>query len=138
MSNLTPSEIAVSLPFTIDASGKVVSTTNTDKIWMDRVASLIGTNLGERLMKPTFGTKLSTIAFSNSNEIPEIVDRELGLTFSVFFPQLAYIDSTIDFNDIEGTVNITIQFLTPNKQQISTNVGIVGISGNKLLSEESL
>ena len=50
------SEIAMSLPFSIDPYGKVSSTTDQKKIWADKVRSVLGTALRERVMLPTFGT----------------------------------------------------------------------------------
>jgi phage baseplate assembly protein W len=49
-------EKTIALPFSVDPYGKVTVASDQSKIWADRVRSVIGTFLRERVMRPEFGT----------------------------------------------------------------------------------
>ena len=49
-------ERAISWPFQFTDVGALGTTTDTAKIWKDRITLLCLTQIGERIMLPTFGT----------------------------------------------------------------------------------
>ena len=79
--NVKRFERAISLPFSIDSYGNVASTKDQSKIWADRVRSVVGTTVGERLMRPDFGTSIPFATFSGRELVAEITRQELFASF---------------------------------------------------------
>lgn len=129
-------EKALSYPFRLDDYGNIASTNDQTKIWADRVRSVIGTVIGERVMRPEFGTKVSFAAFATRTAMEDIVRREVERGFYIHLPLLTVLDITFDFNDVENLVSANITYELPDKKQSSTNVGIVVLSQNNPPYEE--
>jgi phage baseplate assembly protein W len=133
---VTVIEKALSYPFRLDDYGNIASTNDQTKIWADRVRSVIGTVIGERVMRPEFGTKVSFAAFATRTAMEDIVRREVERGFYIHLPLLTVLDITFDFNDVENLVSANITYELPDKKQSSTNVGIVVLSQNNPPYEE--
>lgn len=129
-------EKALSYPFRLDDYGNIAVTSDETSIWADRVRSVIGTVIGERVMRPDFGTKVSFAAFATRTAMEDIVRREVERGFYLHLPLLTVLDVTFDFNDVENLVSASITYELPDKKQSSTNVGIVVLSQNNPPYEE--
>jgi len=131
-------EVAISLPFAIDQYGKVTDTTDQSKIWSDRVRSVIGTNLRERLMNPDFGTLVPTAFMETDEAASSMVSTEVERAFTTQLSllKLQSVDST--FDEYTGSLNIDIIYDLPNNTQVNTTVSIVSISGTNQPNEELL
>ena len=74
------SEKSLSLPFSIDAYGKVSVTSEQSKIWADRVRSVLGTSLRERVMRPTFGTLIPYAIFEGAETAEAEIKAEVEVS----------------------------------------------------------
>ena len=129
-------EITLSYPFLLDDYGNIAITGDSNKIWADRVRSVIGTVIGERVMRPTFGSKVAFAAFATRTSMEEIVRREVERGFYLNLPLLTLIDITFDFNESENLVSANITYELPDKKQSTTDVGIVVLAENNPPYEE--
>lgn len=131
-------EKAIALPFSIDPFGKVTSTSEQTKIWADRVRSVVGTTIKERVMRPTFG---STIAFKVF-ESQELAEQDIKSNVEkVFSEQLSVLTlKQVDtlFDEYTGTINASITYSLPNDTIANTTIGLVTILGNNPPTEELL
>ena len=59
----------MAVPFSIDANGSVATTTNVGQILHQRVLSVLGTQPGERGMRPNYGCDIQRFAFSLGDEL---------------------------------------------------------------------
>lgn len=130
------SEMSLSYPFRLDDYGNIATTSDHTKIWADRVRSVIGTVVGERVMRPTFGTKVAFAAFATRSAMEDIVRREVERGFYLHLPLLTVLDISFDFNDSENLISAHITYELPDKKQSSTDVGIVVLSQNNPPYEE--
>ena len=137
MSSVTPVEVAVSLPFKISASGLVSYTTDSARIWADRVRSVIGTLASERVMRPEFGTLIPTRIFDSVSTTQDQVASDIRLAFARYLPKLTVEDVSTSFNAETNVVYATIEYSLPNQDKVTTSLGIASISGTKLLTQES-
>lgn len=62
------SSVAISLPFRFDAGGKVAVDRNVFKQAAARLATLVDTSPGERVMLPGYGTITHSLVFENDIE----------------------------------------------------------------------
>jgi phage baseplate assembly protein W len=118
-------EIAVSLPFTIGPTGRVMETSDQSKIWQDRVRSVIGTSLGERVMRYSYGSTLYREVFDNQTEIAEKIR---GIVFDAFTNHIEVLeleDVTTSFDETAGSMAVTIFYRLPNNELNTLTVNSV-------------
>jgi phage baseplate assembly protein W len=102
---------AISLPFRIDGYGRVASTTDLDRINQNRVRSVLLTSLGERLMRPTFGTTIAATLFDACDEAIDDIETATVNAFAQELPGLAFEALDVLTEDPEsGTVEIEITY----------------------------
>ena len=131
-------EVAISLPFMIDSYGKVNSTTDQSKMWQDRVLSVIGTAIRERVMRQGFGTEIPYTVFETSEEAATTIEREVEHAFNEQLPLLRLQEVTTLNDDYTNMLNVTIIYATPNQKQVTTTIGLVSILGNTPTAQENL
>lgn len=132
------SEIAISLPFTISQYGQVSVSKSQDKIWADRVRSVLGTVVGERVMRPRFGSKISYQNFENEQGAKEQLNAAIHDAFANFLPALSLEKVNPTFDDRENVLSVEVVYSLPNQDTVTTNIGVIVTPGNLPSSEELL
>jgi phage baseplate assembly protein W len=132
------SEKAISLPFSIDTSGSIGTTTEQSKIWADRVRSVLGTSLRERVMRPTFGTLIPFSLFNNVDNAVEEISEEVTRAFDRYLQLLTLQDTTVEQDLYTNTLKVTVTYALPNQEVNKTTVGYVTIQGTLPMYEELL
>lgn len=118
---------AISLPFRIDGYGRVASTTDPSKIWADRVRSVLMTTIGERVMRPFFGSTVTEEVYDILDEVPELVFAAVSQAFSEYLPRLTFNDVQVVQEDEEdGYLFLEISYTLPDLVQdpVTQNVSI--------------
>jgi len=133
---MSAAESAISLPFTIDAYGNVAKTTDQSKIWMDRVHTVIGTAVRERVMRPSFGTQVPLSTFDSGEIAQEKIRVEIFNAFNTYLSALTLTNLDVSFDEPSATVSVDVTYSLPNNKEVNTVIGLATISGNKLISEE--
>lgn len=129
---------AISLPFSIDAYGKVASTQSQSKIWSDRVKSVLGTTLRERVMRPNFGTLIPYSIFNSEENAVGEITNEVKRTFSEQLPLLTLQTVSVNSDTYNNTLTVEVVYGLPNNEVVSTLVGLVLVPGAKPIYEELL
>lgn len=135
-------ELAISLPFSIDQYGKVSSTNSQEKIWADRVLSVIGTTVRERVMRPDFGTVIPFAMFDDIDTAQFEIRTEIETAFSQQLPLLSLTKTDVFYDSYTNAISITLVYDLPNNQKVTskvaltTNVGNISISGISPAYEE--
>jgi phage baseplate assembly protein W len=130
------SEKTISLPFSIDTSGMVGTTTEQSKIWTDRVRSVLGTSLRERVMRPTFGTLIPFSLFNNvENAIAEIKD-EVTSAFARQLQLLTLDNVSVEQDLYNNHLEVTVTYALPNQELSRTSIGYVTVRGTLPIYEE--
>lgn len=115
---------AISLPFRLaylfDVNGqKVVSygriadTGNLQKIWADRVRSVVSTALGERLMRPNFGCPTPIYLFGATDGIDAVLETDVASAFSRWLPDLNFEELIIEQDPESGTLYVDVRYSIP-------------------------
>lgn len=129
-------EVAISLPFSIDPFGKVSQTTDQAKIWSDRVRSVIGTGLQERVMRPSLGTAIPSAVFDSQDNASALIEKEVESAFSTQLPLLKLQGVDSSFDQYTGIMSVSIVYDLPNRQQANVNIGLATIQGNAPITQE--
>ena len=131
-------EIAISLPMSLDAYGRISSTQSQQKIFADRVLSVIGTNLRERVMLGAFGTNITSYIYGSIERAISAIPDEISLAFEKFLPALTYSNSNVVYDNQTGTLLIDIIYELPNGEETSTILEIVAIASKNPPVQEAL
>lgn len=126
------------MPFTINSYGKVQTTIDQKKIWADRVYSVIGTLLSERVMRPTFGSDAAKELLSSEEVMIANVENSVRLAFLKFLPVLNLSDVTSSYDSSSNILNIEIIYSLPNQEVVSEKIGFAQLTGNNPIYEETL
>jgi phage baseplate assembly protein W len=107
---------AISYPFTLDPFGKTTSSTNQKKIYQDRVLTLLSTAVGERPMRPTYGTNIATAMFENQGKVEKAINDAIRSAVSKWLPELTVnkinIVGFLDTGAVTVEINITLPDFT--------------------------
>lgn len=134
-------EVAISLPFSVNAYGRIGTTTERSKIWQDRVRSVVGTYLGERVMRPNFGSDVVDAVFENSIEADLLIKEQIRKAFERYLPTLTLSDVTTNYDEETGTMEAEVVYSLPEARiddVVSTTIGLVQIGGTLPPLQEKL
>lgn len=105
---------AISYPFTLNVFGETTSTTDQKKIYTDRVLTLLSTSIGERPMRPTYGTNLGLAMFENQGVAEVAIPAAIRSAISTWLPALTVNQINIKkFND-GGKVEVELLLTFPD------------------------
>ena len=131
-------EKVISLPFSIDPYGSVAVATDQTKIWSDRVRSVIGTNLRERVMNPTFGTLVPSAFMETTDSATALIASEVSAAFATQLPLLTFGSVDTTYDEYSNIMQVSITYDLPNNEQAVTTVAIITLDGNYPSLEENL
>lgn len=126
-------ELAVSLPFSVNAYGRIGTTTEKSKIWQDRVRSAIGTYIGERVMRPDFGSDVVDNVFESAEEAVSTIQTNIREAFASNLPTLTLSDVVVNYDENTGILDAEVIYSLPDakiEDVQSTTIGIVRIGSN--------
>ncbi len=131
-------ELAVSLPFALDAYGSIATTTSQSKIWSDRVLSVVGTLVGERVMQPIFGTEIAEGMFNSTERMEELISVEIEKAFVNHLPALTLVDTILNSDPQTGSVYVDVVYGLPNDEQTNTVIALLAVAGKNPPVQENL
>jgi phage baseplate assembly protein W len=131
-------EIGIALPFAIDSYGKVNVTDQQPKLWADRVRSVIGTAIGERVVRPEFGSEISYAEFKTASDASSQIENTVVHSFETQLNRLRLQSVTTTLDEYTGTLNVTIVYALPNQDLVTTNIGFASINGNNPTVKETM
>ncbi len=129
------SDFALVWPFALDPNGSVVTTTDDGRVWADRTAAVIGTRLGERAMRPTFGSAVADGLFSDSETDVTDIRGHVANAFNTWLPELSLESTTVQGPDSTGTLAVEIDYSTPNALPGTSTVIIGNVSPDGTFTE---
>lgn len=105
---------AISYPFTLNVFGETTSTTDQKNIYTDRVLTLLSTSIGERPMRPTYGTNLGLAMFENQGVAEVAIPAAIRSAIATWLPELTVNEINIkNFND-GGKVEVELLLTFPD------------------------
>jgi phage baseplate assembly protein W len=131
-------EIAVSLPFSINEFGSVAFTTSQEKIWADRVRVAVGTGINERIMRPNYGVDVRGAVMESSESAEELIKREVEQAFTRDLPLLRLESVDTSFDTSASSVQVEIKYLLPNRETEIVLLGFASLSGSAPIIEDTL
>lgn len=122
-------EEALLLPFSLNVqTGKIETTKDQNVIWSNRVRIAIETSLGERVMRPTYGTKIPDALFNTVDEFEIILRREVNKIFVDQLPLLSLVSVSADHDTKYNRLSVEVTYQLPNKNELTTKAGVMVVS----------
>lgn len=118
---------AISLPFRVDGYGRVAATSDPSRVWADRVRTVVSTNPGERVMRPTFGCPMPESLFDAISTVPEVVESDVQRAFDEWLPAVAFEGLDVNYEaDQNGEIEVVLSYTVPTiHQNSSTSYSII-------------
>lgn len=123
---------SISLPFNFTESGAIGITEDPAKVWQDRVIIAVMTNIGERVMRPTFGSDAPKTFSENVNDALAIIRQSVSVAFSRWLPELTLIEVTgfVDEYDDHLVAQIKYNYRDQNiMQTVNIKTAVLSRSG---------
>jgi phage baseplate assembly protein W len=138
MSLIPVNEIAISLPFKVDSFGTISATVDQGKIWQDRVRSVIGTAVGERVYRPGYGCDAANKIYESEEYLMGTIEQDIRNAFQRFLPLLSLNSVEVTLEDETRTIFAEVTYATASSAQYLIQVGIASIDGTNTLQEDIL
>jgi len=113
---------SISYPYTIDPNGLVSATGSSTKLYLDRVLTLVSTYIGQRPMMPDYGVDWSGALFENDNEARVAIPIAIRGAVAKWIPEVQVSKVNINFDELEGTENVTLELLLPDDTVTTLNI----------------
>lgn len=113
-------QVEMDLPFRVDAQGRIAFTSDSSRVLRNHVLAIIGTELGERVMRPGYGTSLQSLLFESDYEMTAVTiaddiqqalqRQEPGIVVQdVFVTPDSELDGTLMLNVTYSAVNSPLE-----------------------------
>lgn len=136
MADIKVGEVAISLPFSINEFGSITTSSSQEKIWADRVRSSIGTTVGERLLRPDYGTEIPTTVLENAESAAELIKSQVELAFVRDLTLLKLSTVETSYSERNASLTVEITYELPNRQTETVTLGFASLSGNLPITED--
>jgi len=113
---------SIAYPYTIDPNGLVSATSNSTKLYLDRVLTLVSTYMGQRPMMPEYGVDWSGALFENDNVARLAIPIAIRGAVAKWIPEVQVSDVNINFDELEGIENVTLGLLLPDNTFSTLNI----------------
>lgn len=122
---------AISYPFDLDDVGRLQSTENSSKIYLDRLLTLLSTSPGQRPMLPAYGTDVLKSLFENDNDVEAAISQAIQKAIAIWIPEISINEVIVGESDDNGfvPVNIIVQLPNSTLTTLSINSAIFNIDG---------
>ena len=124
----------LTVPFAIDPLGNVAFTSDPVRQITDRVTVLVGTQLHERVMRPTYGVNTAAAVFANNDDaVQAVLEDQIRSAIAAYEPSVTVAQVAFSSRPDGGVLAIRISFTVnsdPNKTQQVAVIGVDGMVGN--------
>lgn len=104
---------AINFPFTLDTFGVLTSTEAANKIYLDRVLTLLSTNVGQRPMLPEYGIDWSVALFETEDDAKAATPGAIKAAISRWIPDVKVENITMQ-DQQDGIEYVNIQLVLPD------------------------
>lgn len=102
-------------PLVLDSKGAIASTSDLPHIWRQRVYAVISTYVGQRVMRPTFGSKALDMVFETEQTLAFVANGVVNRAFSEHLPDFRVVSVEVgDEFRSSGQFQVTITFANPS------------------------
>jgi len=120
---------AISYPFKIDTFGRLTSTEDVSKIYLDKLYTLLSTMVGSRPMRPDYGLDIRRALYENGNDEKAAILYAINQAVRKWLPMLKIEQIDVTDTSINGESTVSVQVNLPD-----STTGTVAVSTSKIMS----
>lgn len=113
---------AITFPFTLDPFGVVNTTTSQEKIYQDRVLTLLSTTVGERPMRANYGTDIASALFETQGDAKKAAEIAIRTAMKTWLPDVTLEEINIASIDDSGILTINISLVLPDYSSTAVTI----------------
>jgi phage baseplate assembly protein W len=121
---------AISYPFTLDVFGVTKSTESQTKIYSDRLVTLLSTAVGERPMRPTYGTSVANALFETENNLRQAINSAIREAIKRWLPEITVQNVAVKSLDESGAAEVSVTIILPDYTSASIVVKSTTLNPN--------
>lgn len=100
------------IPFALDVNGSIAQTTDPDVQQAQHVSSLLTTQPGERVMRPTYGVPTMKYLFgANGGQVTALINKDVQTAMATWESGITVNSITPVWNDQGGIAEIEVDYL---------------------------
>lgn len=108
-------EVEVDLPFRVDGAGRIAFTSDLAKKTRNHILMVVGTNVGERVMRGDYGTQLFEHVFDPISTVnSDLMAQDIHDSIADNCPEASVTGIDIDTDPVDGVVQIDVRFALNN------------------------
>jgi phage baseplate assembly protein W len=105
---------SVNYPFQLDSFGRIVSTADTNKIYTDRLLTLLSTPTNSRPMMPNYGTDIARSLYETGGQAATAIKESIRRAVALYLPELEIKALRISDTYSDGTLNVELSVGFPD------------------------
>ena len=105
---------SINFPYTFDPAGVLENNRSASKMYLDRVVTLLSTNIRQRPMLLEYGVDWSTALFENDQDATAAIPAAIGAAMDRWLPDIKLTDIKLISNGFDGIVNVELTLTLPN------------------------
>lgn len=110
-------QVELDQSFAVDPQGRIAFTSDPARILRNRVRMIVGTEVSERVMRPTYGTPLQSLLFEGDDDLTaSIIMSDVEKALADWEPgvivQNVYLDT--DSTQLDGVVSVNVTYSAAN------------------------
>jgi phage baseplate assembly protein W len=113
--------IAISYPFRFDG-GRVQTTTDANKIYFDRIVTLLSTMNGQRPMRPLYGADVARGVYETGGDYIDGVKQAIRSAMSLWLPEVSIDAINLALPDENGQGRVDLSVTLPDFSQGTVSV----------------
>lgn len=120
--------IAISHPFTLDTLGSpdgksgslIKTTTDTQKIYLDRVNSVLSTMIYKRPMRTQYGTDMARALYESGDDYYLAITEAIARAMALYLPDITVVSLTINEANSIGQASVELLMSFPDDTVATT------------------
>lgn len=123
---------AIQYPFTLTTSGKVVATSDVNKIFLDRVLTLVSTISTQRAMTPGYGVDYKKGLYENAGDFETGFEAAVREAVSRWIPEVTVVSYNVKGADESGVATLDLELMLPTDivEKLSVKTYTITKEGN--------
>jgi hypothetical protein len=121
---------AISYPYSIDNFGNTKKTEEVSKIYLDRLLTLLSTNIGQRPILQAYGTDLMTALFENDNNLEAAINQAVTQAVARWIPSIEISQISVGAVNQDGEAPVVISVVLPNNTLTSVTLSTSTFGAN--------
>jgi phage baseplate assembly protein W len=113
---------SINFPYTFDPKGVLENNRSATKMYLDRVVTLLSTNIGQRPMLLDYGVDWSKALFENDQDAKAAIPAAINAAMDRWLPDIIINDIELSSNGIDGIVNVLMSLTLPNNNVANLTV----------------